>query len=132
MGPFKHTVDDGLDVRKAAFECMYSLLESCLGQLDICEFLNHVEDGLKDHYDIRMLTFIMLARLATLCPAPVLQRVDRLIEPLRATCTTKGEVLPDMSVPRVQRSDRADGLMEAAGVGIEPGMPRKRPGITFE
>lgn len=54
MGPFKHTVDDGLDVRKAAFECMYSLLESCLGQLDICEFLNHVEDGLKDHYDIRV------------------------------------------------------------------------------
>ncbi|EAW64143.1 cullin-associated NEDD8-dissociated protein 2 isoform 2 [Homo sapiens] len=89
MGPFKHTVDDGLDVRKAAFECMYSLLESCLGQLDICEFLNHVEDGLKDHYDIRMLTFIMVARLATLCPAPVLQRVDRLIEPLRATCTAK-------------------------------------------
>ncbi|KAM5279667.1 cullin-associated NEDD8-dissociated protein 2 [Ctenodactylus gundi] len=89
MGPFKHTVDDGLDVRKAAFECMYSLLESCLGQLDICEFLSHVEDGLKDHYDVRMLTFIMLARLATLCPAPVLQRVDRLIEPLRATCTAK-------------------------------------------
>lgn len=54
MGPFKHTVDDGLDVRKAAFECMYSLLESCLGQLVICEFLNHVEDGLKDHYDIRV------------------------------------------------------------------------------
>lgn len=54
MGPFKHTVDDGLDVRKAAFECMYSLLESCLGRLDICEFLNHVEDGLKDHYDIRV------------------------------------------------------------------------------
>lgn len=54
MGPFKHTVDDGLDVRKAAFECMYSLLEGCLGQLVICEFLNHVEDGLKDHYDIRV------------------------------------------------------------------------------
>ncbi|XP_021104475.1 cullin-associated NEDD8-dissociated protein 2 isoform X2 [Heterocephalus glaber] len=89
MGPFKHTVDDGLDMRKAAFECMYSLLESCLGQLDVSQFLSHVEDGLKDHYDVRMLTFIMLARLATLCPAPVLQRVDRLIEPLRATCTAK-------------------------------------------
>lgn len=43
----------------------------------------------------QMLTFIMLARLATLCPAPVLQRVDRLIEPLRATCTAKvSPVLP--------------------------------------
>lgn len=54
MGPFKHTVDDGLDVRKAAFECMYTLLESCLDRLDIYEYLNHVEDGLKDHYDVRV------------------------------------------------------------------------------
>ncbi|NXJ76146.1 CAND1 protein, partial [Trogon melanurus] len=89
MGPFKHTVDDGLDVRKAAFECMYTLLESCLDRLGIYEYLNHVEDGLKDHYDIRMLTFIMLARLTALCPSAVLQRLERLIEPLRATCSTK-------------------------------------------
>uniref|UniRef100_A0A8C3VA16 Cullin associated and neddylation dissociated 2 (putative) n=1 Tax=Catharus ustulatus TaxID=91951 RepID=A0A8C3VA16_CATUS len=89
MGPFKHTVDDGLDVRKAAFECMYTLLESCLDRLDIYDYLNHVEDGLKDHYDIRMLTFIVLARLSVLCPSAVLQRLERLIEPLRATCSTK-------------------------------------------
>lgn len=89
MGPFKHTVDDGLDIRKAAFECMYTLLDSCLDRLDIFEFLNHVEDGLKDHYDIKMLTFIMLARLSTVSPSAVLQRLDRLVEPLRATCTTK-------------------------------------------
>lgn len=54
MGPFKHTVDDGLDVRKAAFECMYTLLDGCLGGLDVLHFLDHVEDGLKDHYDIRV------------------------------------------------------------------------------
>lgn len=54
MGPFKHTVDDGLDLRKAAFECMYTLLETCLDRLDSFEFLNHVEDGLKDHYDIKV------------------------------------------------------------------------------
>ncbi|XP_030633653.1 cullin-associated NEDD8-dissociated protein 2 [Chanos chanos] len=89
MGPFKHTVDDGLDVRKAAFECMYTLLDNCLDCLDIFEFLDHVEEGLKDHYDIRMLTFIMLARLSSLCPSAVVQRLDRLVEPLRATCTTK-------------------------------------------
>ncbi|XP_029683341.1 cullin-associated NEDD8-dissociated protein 1-like isoform X2 [Takifugu rubripes] len=89
MGPFKHTVDDGLDLRKAAFECMYTLLDSCLDALDVLQFLDHVEEGLKDHYDIRMLTFLMLARLATLSPAAVLQRVDRLIEPLKATCMTK-------------------------------------------
>lgn len=60
MGPFKHTVDDGLDIRKAAFECMYTLLDSCLDRLDIFEFLNHVEDGLKDHYDIKVRCLCLL------------------------------------------------------------------------
>ncbi|XP_014662099.1 PREDICTED: cullin-associated NEDD8-dissociated protein 1-like [Priapulus caudatus] len=89
MGPFKHTVDDGLDIRKAAFECMYTLLDTCLDRLDLFEFLNHVEDGLKDHYDIKMLTYLMLVRLASLCPSVTLQRVDRLVEPLKNTCLAK-------------------------------------------
>ncbi|XP_014297197.1 cullin-associated NEDD8-dissociated protein 1 [Microplitis demolitor] len=89
MGPFKHTVDDGLDLRKAAFECMYTLLDSCLERLDIFEFLQHVETGLRDHYDIKMLTYLMVARLAQLCPTAVLQRLDRLVEPLKNTCTMK-------------------------------------------
>ena len=59
---------------QAAFECMYTLLDSCLDRLDIFEFLQHVEDGLKDHYDIKMLTYLMLVRLANLCPNAVLQR----------------------------------------------------------
>ncbi|XP_053203172.1 cullin-associated NEDD8-dissociated protein 1-like [Panonychus citri] len=89
MGPFKHTVDDGLDIRKAAFECMYTLLDSCLDKIDIFEFLNHVEDGLRDHYDIKMLTYLMLVRLSVLCPSAVVNRLDRLIEPLKATCEIK-------------------------------------------
>lgn len=89
MGPFKHSVDDGLDLRKAAFECMYTLLDSCLERLDIRDFLAHVENGLRDHYDIKMLTYLMVARLASLCPSQVIQRLDRLIEPLRNTVTMK-------------------------------------------
>lgn len=73
MGPFKHTVDDGLDIRKAAYECMYTLLDSCLDRLDVFLFLNHVETGLRDHYDIKMLTYLMVSRLAQLSPTAVLQ-----------------------------------------------------------
>lgn len=80
MGPFKHTVDDGLDLRKAAFECMYTLLDSCLDRIDIFEFLNHVEDGLKDHYDIKMLTYLMLVRLSTLCSNALLQSMSLLFK----------------------------------------------------
>lgn len=89
MGPFKHQVDDGLDSRKAAFECMYTLLDTCQNHLDIFEFLTHVENGLKDHYDIKMLTYLMLNRLAVLCPSAVLQRMDRLIYPIQDVCSTK-------------------------------------------
>ncbi|XP_059609586.1 cullin-associated NEDD8-dissociated protein 1 [Phlebotomus argentipes] len=89
MGPFKHTVDDGLDIRKAAFECMYTLLEQGLDRVDIMQFLEHVQAGLKDHYDIKMLTYLMTARLAQLCPTAVLQRLDQFVDPLRATCTLK-------------------------------------------
>ncbi|XP_040569539.1 cullin-associated NEDD8-dissociated protein 1 [Lepeophtheirus salmonis] len=89
MGPFKHEVDDGLDLRKAAFECMYTLLDNCVDRLDIFEFLSHVQDGLKDHYDIKMLTYLMVARVAELCPAAVLQKLDKLVDPLKTTVTTK-------------------------------------------
>ncbi|RDD39311.1 Cullin-associated NEDD8-dissociated protein 1 [Trichoplax sp. H2] len=93
MGPFKHTVDDGLDIRKAAFECMYTLLDTCLDKLDIFQFLNYVEEGLKDHYDIKMLTYLMLIRLATLCPNAVLQRFDKILDPLRATVMVQVKAL---------------------------------------
>ncbi|XP_065344068.1 cullin-associated NEDD8-dissociated protein 1 isoform X2 [Cloeon dipterum] len=89
MGPFKHTVDDGLDIRKAAFECMYTLLDSCMDRLDVFAFLDHVQNGLRDHYDIKMLTYLMVSRLSQLFPSAVLQRLVLLVEPLKKTCTTK-------------------------------------------
>lgn len=89
MGPFKHTVDDGLDIRKAAFECMYTLLEQGLDRVDVMQFLDHVQAGLCDHYDIKMLTYLMTARLAVLCPDDVLLRLDQFVQQLRDTCTHK-------------------------------------------
>ncbi|XP_055377296.1 cullin-associated NEDD8-dissociated protein 1 [Condylostylus longicornis] len=89
MGPFKHTVDDGLDIRKAAFECMYTLLEQGLDRVDVMQFLDHVQAGLRDHYDIKMLTYLMTARLAVLCPEAVLLRLDQFVLQLRTTCTHK-------------------------------------------
>lgn len=53
---------------------------------------NHVEDGLKDTMT-KMLTFFNVGETVYPCPSAVLQRLDRLVEPLRATCTTgKGKL----------------------------------------
>ena len=52
LGPFKHTVDDGLDLRKAAFECMETLLARAADRLEFGSFLMHLLDGLRDDSDI--------------------------------------------------------------------------------
>jgi len=80
MGPFKHVVDDGLDLRKAAFECMYTLAEQCMDRIDVFEYMCHVENGLKDQHDIKLLTFLMLIRLSNKCPTQMVQKLDRFCE----------------------------------------------------
>ena len=47
LGPFKHKIDDGLELRKATFECMDVLLDTCADRLDYAAFLEHLESGLK-------------------------------------------------------------------------------------
>ncbi|XP_072398522.1 cullin-associated NEDD8-dissociated protein 1-like isoform X1 [Diabrotica undecimpunctata] len=89
MGPFKHTVDDGLDIRKAAYECMYTLLDTFLEKLDIVEFINHLERALNDHYDIKMLTHHIIIRLSQICPEAVLQSINKLLGPLKSSLEVK-------------------------------------------
>merc|ERR1711988_103173 len=89
LGPFKHQVDEGLEIRKVAFECMYTLLENCLELLDTPEFISHLVDGLNDVYDIKMLCHLMLVRIASSSGAALLEALDSLIEPLRATIQKK-------------------------------------------
>merc|ERR1712083_1208639 len=58
-------------------------------EVEMGPFKHEVQDGLKDHYDIKMLTYLMVARVAQLCPGAVLTKLDKLVEPLKLTVTTK-------------------------------------------
>eukprot|EP00798_Chlamydomonas_sp_ICE-L_P008748 gene8748-33609_t len=91
LGPFKHKIDDGLELRKAAFECLDILLESCRSAVtvDAGAFVQHLESGLKDHYDVKMPCHLMLSKLAATEPAAVLTHLDKLVEPLEKTLTAK-------------------------------------------
>ncbi|CDS10708.1 hypothetical protein LRAMOSA11194 [Lichtheimia ramosa] len=88
MGPFKHKVDDGLEIRKAAFECLYALL-GYFDSIDANDFLDRVRDGLNDQHDIKMLAYLMLGRLAKIVPNAIQQRLDEYAEPLKITLDFK-------------------------------------------
>lgn len=51
LGPFKHIVDDGLELRKAAFECVDTLLDSCLDQVNPSSFIvPYLKSGLDGEF----------------------------------------------------------------------------------
>ncbi|RUS15042.1 TATA-binding protein interacting [Endogone sp. FLAS-F59071] len=102
MGPFKHKVDDGLEIRKSAFECMYTLLDSCLDKIEIFGFIERVFAGLNDQHDIKVLAHLMMMRLANVAPTPpnlisfvlILNALDDVelddtVEPLKSTLNHK-------------------------------------------
>lgn len=65
LGPFKHRIDDGLELRKAAFECLDILLTHLPHVLQQQpDFLAALESGLKDHNDVKAPAHLMLVKLA--------------------------------------------------------------------
>lgn len=62
LGPFSHIVDDGLDARKAAFECIDTLVANCIDALEPQACLTAMISGLADDYDIKMLSYLILVR----------------------------------------------------------------------
>lgn len=46
LGPFKHKIDDGLELRKVAFECMDVIFGSCPGSIDYNAFMGPLNSGL--------------------------------------------------------------------------------------
>jgi len=117
LGPFKHKVDDGQELRKAAFDCMYTLLETSIDRLDLAQFVAHLVDGLKDNYDIKMLCHLMLIRLAHYTPNALIEGLPSLVEPLRQTVTTK---VQDFAVKQqVERNEEMIRSALRAVVAIE-------------
>mmetsp|Transcript_31002 Transcript_31002/g.77547 ORF Transcript_31002/g.77547 Transcript_31002/m.77547 type:complete len:1225 (+) Transcript_31002:85-3759(+) len=110
LGPFKHTIDDGLELRKAAFECMDTLLDSCQEKLELRAFVGRLAAGLVDDYDIKMLCHLVLCKMAVRpgASAALLSMLDTLCEPLRKTI---GATLKENAVN--QEVERHDELVRS-------------------
>ncbi|KAJ6416266.1 hypothetical protein OIU84_004968 [Salix udensis] len=110
LGPFKHIVDDGLELRKAAFECVDTLLDGCLDQVNPSSFIvPYLKSGLDDHYDVKMPCHLILTKLADKCPSAVLAVLDSLVEPLQKTIHFK----PKLDAVK-QEVDRNEDMIRSA------------------
>ncbi|KAL7749659.1 hypothetical protein RI367_004887 [Sorochytrium milnesiophthora] len=89
MGPFKHQVDDGLETRKTAFECMYTLLENCVDKIDVFAFLDRVLVGMNDLQDIKIVSYMMLVKIAALSPTAAQQKLDETVDIFRSAVNLK-------------------------------------------
>ncbi|KAK9750059.1 hypothetical protein RND81_02G170400 [Saponaria officinalis] len=110
LGPFKHVVDDGLELRKAAFECVDTLLDHCLDQVNPSSFIiPYLKSGLDDHYDVKMPCHLILSKLASKCPSAVLAVLDSLVDPLHKTINFK----PKQDAVK-QEVDRNEDMIRSA------------------
>ncbi|CAK7224199.1 hypothetical protein SBRCBS47491_005467 [Sporothrix bragantina] len=89
MGPFKHLVDDGLEVRKGAYETLYALMESAFSRISILSLFDRIIDGLGDEHDIRAMCTLMVSRLAYIAPEETTRHLNSIADKFRATLSNK-------------------------------------------
>jgi cullin-associated NEDD8-dissociated protein 1 len=92
MGPFKHKVDDGLELRKSAYETLYALLETAfsrLSQTDLSDCFDRIIAGINDENDIRILCNLMLTKLMVIAPEQTHSRLHSIAENFRTVLSIK-------------------------------------------
>lgn len=89
LGPFKHTVDDALPLRKAALSIFATCLEKCPSSLDIPAFMPVVAKALADVEDIQLQTHQIVISMCPRHPIPLVAAADSFVAPLEKTVNKK-------------------------------------------
>lgn len=132
LGPFKHRVDDGLPLRKAAFTCLDSLLDSTPHKIDLFEFVKFLRNGLIDESpDIQMLTYQIFYKVGTFHGAAIVGVLDTLPSDLM-----KGIKQKMNEAKGNKDSERAKDILRAACKALYtlrnvPNVNKARKFVTF-
>lgn len=111
MGPFKHKVDDGLELRKvrdvpvlhidasfqlrrtnihqSAYETLYASLDTAFSVAHVSEFFDRILAGLEDEQDIRTICNLMTSKLIPIAPEETQRYLDQLSERYSAVLSFK-------------------------------------------
>ncbi|KAL6721718.1 hypothetical protein ACLMJK_000823 [Lecanora helva] len=89
MGPFRHKVDDGLELRKSAYETLYSLMEHAYTRINPRDVFDRVIAGIEDVHEIKVLCNLMVTKLIVLDPDETYRRLDHIADRYRAILSSK-------------------------------------------
>eukprot|EP00462_Mataza_sp_D1_P022295 CAMPEP_0175136666 /NCGR_PEP_ID=MMETSP0087-20121206/9404_1 /TAXON_ID=136419 /ORGANISM="Unknown Unknown, Strain D1" /LENGTH=1304 /DNA_ID=CAMNT_0016419451 /DNA_START=35 /DNA_END=3949 /DNA_ORIENTATION=- len=80
FGAFSHSIDDGLPLRKGAYQALETLLETASHSLNLTQFCGIVKEGLTDHDDIQTVAYGILEKVAKAHSRAMLTVADQLPE----------------------------------------------------
>ncbi|KAF2663490.1 ARM repeat-containing protein [Microthyrium microscopicum] len=90
MGPFTHKVDDGLETRKASYECLYTLFSSpVLPTSKLNQLIEPLIRGVADDNEIRLLSLLSLHKAIENFPTTMAPLVPSFIDPFKVVMKTK-------------------------------------------
>jgi len=89
LGPFKHTVDDALPLRKASLSIFATSLENCPSSLDIPLILPILAKALDDVEDVQLQAHHIVISMCSRHPEEIFTGVESFVEPLEKTINKK-------------------------------------------
>eukprot|EP00574_Skeletonema_japonicum_P010659 CAMPEP_0201716250 /NCGR_PEP_ID=MMETSP0593-20130828/2261_1 /ASSEMBLY_ACC=CAM_ASM_000672 /TAXON_ID=267983 /ORGANISM="Skeletonema japonicum, Strain CCMP2506" /LENGTH=1369 /DNA_ID=CAMNT_0048206003 /DNA_START=50 /DNA_END=4159 /DNA_ORIENTATION=- len=89
LGPFKHTVDDALPLRKAALSVFSTCLDKCPSSLDIPAFMPVLAKALADVEDIQLQSHQIVHTMCARHPIPLAAAADSFVKALEKTVNKK-------------------------------------------
>jgi cullin-associated NEDD8-dissociated protein 1 len=89
LGPFTHTVDDALPLRKTALSIFATCLESVPGSVDVAEFILVLTKSFGDAEDIQLHAHQILISMCSRQPSCVMTSLEAFVDPLEKTINKK-------------------------------------------
>jgi cullin-associated NEDD8-dissociated protein 1 len=89
LGPFTHTVDDALPLRKAALSIFSTCMDNVPGSVDASEFIVVLVKALGDVEDMQLHAHQILIAMCSRQPSYVVTALDSFVEPLEKTMNKK-------------------------------------------
>ncbi|KAJ6262000.1 hypothetical protein Dda_2801 [Drechslerella dactyloides] len=91
MGPFKHKVDDGLELRKSAYDTLYALIETSYARMNPSQIYDRIIAGLSDEHEVQIICNLMLGKLVVIGKEDIIKRLDSIAEKYKATLSIRAK-----------------------------------------